>query len=163
MDPVAFCRWILWNNSEAHVMWQLHLFLAVFSILDSKLLDQTVTCYLFVSEKHLELFSIRSIQFHCGGTTVWATLHYSVTRSHPEHPQHTQVIFSPAGCWTLALAHQVGSFQLFVDGYKDADFYLRKFEAEPLPENTNRQLQLQFERLVVLDYIIRNTGMWSAT
>lgn len=40
---------------------------------------------------------------------------------------------------------------------------MRKFEAEPLPENTNRQLQLQFERLVVLDYIIRNTGMWSTT
>uniref|UniRef100_A0A672KK99 Phosphatidylinositol 4-kinase type 2 n=1 Tax=Sinocyclocheilus grahami TaxID=75366 RepID=A0A672KK99_SINGR len=51
----------------------------------------------------------------------------------------------------------VGSFQLFVEGYKDADFWLRRFEAEPLPENTNRQLQLQFERLVVLDYIIRNT------
>lgn len=53
---------------------------------------------------------------------------------------------------------QVGSFQLFVEGYKDADFWLRRFEAEPLPENTNRQLLLQFERLVVLDYIIRNTG-----
>lgn len=60
----------------------------------------------------------------------------------------------------LLYFHQVGSFQLFVDGYKDADFWLRRFEAEPLPENTNRQLQLQFERLVVLDYIIRNTGMW---
>uniref|UniRef100_A0A8C1XZM4 Phosphatidylinositol 4-kinase type 2 n=1 Tax=Cyprinus carpio TaxID=7962 RepID=A0A8C1XZM4_CYPCA len=44
-----------------------------------------------------------------------------------------------------------------IEGYKDADFWLRRFEAEPLPENTNRQLQLQFERLVVLDYIIRNT------
>lgn len=53
----------------------------------------------------------------------------------------------------------MGSFQLFVDGYKDADFWLRRFEAEPLPENNNRQLQLQFERLVVLDYIIRNTGI----
>lgn len=64
------------------------------------------------------------------------------------HEAHDQLLF-----------HQVGSFQLFVDGYKDADFWLRRFEAEPLPENTNRQLQLQFERLVVLDYIIRNTGM----
>ena len=54
---------------------------------------------------------------------------------------------------------QVGSFQLFVEGYKDADYWLKRFEAEPLPENTNRQLQLQFERLVVLDYIIRNTGV----
>ncbi|XP_035650216.1 phosphatidylinositol 4-kinase type 2-alpha-like isoform X4 [Oncorhynchus keta] len=52
---------------------------------------------------------------------------------------------------------KVGSFQLFVEGYKDADYWLRRFEVEPLPENTNRQLQLQFERLVVLDYIIRNT------
>uniref|UniRef100_A0A8C2PFP6 Phosphatidylinositol 4-kinase type 2 n=1 Tax=Capra hircus TaxID=9925 RepID=A0A8C2PFP6_CAPHI len=51
----------------------------------------------------------------------------------------------------------VGSFQLFVESYKDADYWLRRFEAEPLPENTNRQLLLQFERLVVLDYIIRNT------
>uniref|UniRef100_A0A3B3VA77 Phosphatidylinositol 4-kinase type 2 n=1 Tax=Poecilia latipinna TaxID=48699 RepID=A0A3B3VA77_9TELE len=58
----------------------------------------------------------------------------------------------------IGLPPKVGSFQMFVDGYKDADFWLRRFEAEPLPENTNRQLQLQFERLVVLDYIIRNTG-----
>lgn len=57
----------------------------------------------------------------------------------------------------IGLPPKIGSFQLFVDGYKDADFWLRRFEAEPLPENTSRQLQLQFERLVVLDYIIRNT------
>ncbi|XP_068606734.1 phosphatidylinositol 4-kinase type 2-alpha [Brachionichthys hirsutus] len=57
----------------------------------------------------------------------------------------------------IGLPPKVGSFQVFVDGYKDADFWLRRFEADPLPENTNRQLQLQFERLVVLDYIIRNT------
>ncbi|MGH0145079.1 UNVERIFIED_CONTAM: hypothetical protein FKN15_028816 [Acipenser sinensis] len=58
----------------------------------------------------------------------------------------------------IGLPPKVGSFQLFVEGYKDADYWLRRFEAEPLPENTNRQLQLQFERLVVLDFIIRNTG-----
>lgn len=65
-------------------------------------------------------------------------------------------------CLHALLSVQVGSFQLFVDGYKDADFWLRRFEAEPLPENTNRQLQLQFERLVILDYIIRNTGTLSS-
>lgn len=65
-------------------------------------------------------------------------------------------------CFGALLSVQVGSFQLFVDGYKDADFWLRRFEAEPLPENTNRQLQLQFERLVILDYIIRNTGTLSS-
>ncbi|XP_043093700.1 phosphatidylinositol 4-kinase type 2-alpha [Puntigrus tetrazona] len=57
----------------------------------------------------------------------------------------------------IGLPPKVGSFQIFVEGYKDADFWLRRFEAEPLPENTNRQLQQHFERLVVLDYIIRNT------
>lgn len=53
---------------------------------------------------------------------------------------------------------QVGSFQLFVEGYREADHWLRRFEAEPLPENIRKQLQSQFERLVVLDYVIRNTG-----
>ncbi|XP_074085789.1 phosphatidylinositol 4-kinase type 2-beta isoform X3 [Macrotis lagotis] len=57
----------------------------------------------------------------------------------------------------IGLPPKVGSFQMFVDGYKEADYWLRKFEADPLPENIRKQLQSQFERLVVLDYIIRNT------
>ncbi|WAR22434.1 P4K2A-like protein [Mya arenaria] len=40
---------------------------------------------------------------------------------------------------------------------KDADFWLRRFDAEALPESTARKFQHLFERLVVLDYIIRNT------
>ncbi|KAG9342510.1 hypothetical protein JZ751_016513 [Albula glossodonta] len=47
--------------------------------------------------------------------------------------------------------------KLFVEGYREADFWLRKFEADPLPENMRKQLQSRFERLVVLDYVIRNT------
>lgn len=58
----------------------------------------------------------------------------------------------------VPLSFQVGSFQLFVEGYREADHWLRRFEAEPLPENIRKQLQSQFERLVVLDYVIRNTG-----
>ncbi|KAA0202447.1 hypothetical protein HAZT_HAZT001220 [Hyalella azteca] len=42
-------------------------------------------------------------------------------------------------------------------GYKDADFYLRRFESEPLPAELASQFQRRFERLVLLDYIIRNT------
>lgn len=57
---------------------------------------------------------------------------------------------------------QVGSFQLFVESYREADHWLRRFEAEPLPENIRKQLQSQFERLVVLDYVIRNTGEGSS-
>ncbi|XP_066240727.1 phosphatidylinositol 4-kinase type 2-beta [Saccopteryx leptura] len=57
----------------------------------------------------------------------------------------------------IGLPPKIGSFQLFVDGYKEAEFWLRKFEADPLPENIRKQFQSQFERLVILDYIIRNT------
>uniref|UniRef100_S4RAH9 Phosphatidylinositol 4-kinase type 2 n=1 Tax=Petromyzon marinus TaxID=7757 RepID=S4RAH9_PETMA len=57
----------------------------------------------------------------------------------------------------IGLPPKVGSLQLFVEGYKDAEDWLRRFEVEPLPENTNKQLQLEFEKLVCLDYIIRNT------
>lgn len=57
----------------------------------------------------------------------------------------------------LGLPPKKGSFQMFVSGYKDADFHLRKFESSPLSPETAKEFQLQFERLVVLDYIIRNT------
>lgn len=57
----------------------------------------------------------------------------------------------------MSLPPKTGSFQLFVDGYKDADYWLRRFEHEPLPTRLSQKFQLQFERLVVLDYIIRNT------
>lgn len=52
---------------------------------------------------------------------------------------------------------QVGSFQLFVEGYKDADYWLRRWESDPLPEAVKKQFQFQFEKLVILDFIIRNT------
>ncbi|XP_075737940.1 phosphatidylinositol 4-kinase II alpha isoform X3 [Rhipicephalus microplus] len=57
----------------------------------------------------------------------------------------------------IGLPPKVGSFQLYVEGYQDADYWLRKFESEPLPADLQRIFQFQFERLVVLDYIIRNT------
>ena len=52
---------------------------------------------------------------------------------------------------------QVGSFQVFVKGYKDAEVQLELFKSDVLPPHLERALQLEFERLVVLDYIIRNT------
>lgn len=57
----------------------------------------------------------------------------------------------------MSLPPKVGSFQVFVHGFRDADFWLRRFEQEPLPAPLVAGFQLQFERLVVLDYIIRNT------
>ncbi|XP_064630914.1 phosphatidylinositol 4-kinase type 2-alpha-like isoform X2 [Lineus longissimus] len=57
----------------------------------------------------------------------------------------------------LGLPPKTGSFQQFVNSYRDADFWLRRFDSESLPESTATQFQHLFERLVVLDYIIRNT------
>lgn len=57
----------------------------------------------------------------------------------------------------IGLPPKVGSFQTFVENFKDADYYLRRFETEPLPDPTLSEFQFKFERLVVLDYIIRNT------
>jgi len=57
----------------------------------------------------------------------------------------------------LGLPPKIGSFQMFVSGFKDADFYLRRFESEPLDKDTSEHFQRLFERLVCLDYIIRNT------
>lgn len=57
----------------------------------------------------------------------------------------------------MTLPPKTGSFQLFVNKYKDADYWLRRFETEPLTAKVAQSFQHQFERLVVLDYIIRNT------
>ena len=42
-------------------------------------------------------------------------------------------------------------------GYKDAQEQLNQFESDPIHPQLERPFQLQFERLVILDYIIRNT------
>uniref|UniRef100_A0A1B6C7D0 Phosphatidylinositol 4-kinase type 2 n=1 Tax=Clastoptera arizonana TaxID=38151 RepID=A0A1B6C7D0_9HEMI len=57
----------------------------------------------------------------------------------------------------LGLRPKVGSFQMFVDGYKDAEYWLRRLELEPLSPSLQERFRFQFEKLVVLDYIIRNT------
>ena len=46
---------------------------------------------------------------------------------------------------------------MFVEGYEDAAVVLQRLEYDPLPEEYQREFQSQFERLVILDYIIRNT------
>lgn len=57
----------------------------------------------------------------------------------------------------IGLPPKVGSFQTFVEGYKDADQLLRRFETEPLTEEAAQEFQHKFEKLVILDYITRNT------
>ncbi|XP_060908066.1 phosphatidylinositol 4-kinase type 2-beta [Labrus mixtus] len=88
------------------------------------------------------------------------TFHYSaIDRAKSRGKKYALEIVPKVGrrFHRVGLPPKVGSFQLFVEGYREADYWLRRFEAEPLPENIRKQLQSQFERLVVLDYVIRNT------
>ena len=57
----------------------------------------------------------------------------------------------------LGLPLKAGSFQVFVRNYKQSDQHLRTFASEGLSDEAAKRFQLQFEKLVVLDYIIRNT------
>jgi len=57
----------------------------------------------------------------------------------------------------IGLPPKIGSFQLFVKGYKGADEWLRIFESNPPPDNLRDDFLYQFQKLTILDYIIRNT------
>ncbi|ETN71486.1 hypothetical protein NECAME_19314, partial [Necator americanus] len=62
--------------------------------------------------------------------------------------------------WGVPSRWTKGSFQLFVTGYQDASHWLRIWDSYPEqapPPVTQREFQLLFEKLVVLDYVIRNT------
>ncbi|BHF64769.1 Phosphatidylinositol 4-kinase type 2-beta [Sparganum proliferum] len=83
----------------------------------------------------------------------------AVDRAAARTKQHVAERFPDIGrhFHRLGLPPKVGSFQLFVPGCQDAYYWLNRFESEPLPETVAKSLQFQFEKLVVLDYIIRNT------
>lgn len=57
----------------------------------------------------------------------------------------------------IGLPPKVGSFQCFVENYEDASIWLRRFEEFPPEPEIKLDFQRHFERLVILDYIIRNT------
>lgn len=57
----------------------------------------------------------------------------------------------------IGLPPKVGSFQMFVENYEDASIWLRRFEEFPPEPEVKAEFQRQFERLVILDYVIRNT------
>uniref|UniRef100_A0AC34GRS1 Phosphatidylinositol 4-kinase type 2 n=1 Tax=Panagrolaimus sp. ES5 TaxID=591445 RepID=A0AC34GRS1_9BILA len=60
----------------------------------------------------------------------------------------------------VGLPPKKGSFQMFVSGFKDAIYWLREWDLYPeqaMPPTTQHDFQLQFERMIILDYIIRNT------
>lgn len=60
----------------------------------------------------------------------------------------------------LGLPPKLVSLQTFVSGYKDADYWLRRWD-DTLSDTARAEFQLQFERLCVLDYLTRNTDRGS--
>ena len=48
----------------------------------------------------------------------------------------------------LGLPQKKGSFQVFVENFKDADFHLRKFESDPLDPETSNNFQVSIESIV---------------
>uniref|UniRef100_A0A0N5A3J4 Phosphatidylinositol 4-kinase type 2 n=1 Tax=Parastrongyloides trichosuri TaxID=131310 RepID=A0A0N5A3J4_PARTI len=57
------------------------------------------------------------------------------------------------------LPSKIGSLQVFVKGYEDAYIVLRKWESKEaeLPDLSKKHFLLQFQKMTMLDYIIRNT------
>ena len=57
----------------------------------------------------------------------------------------------------LGLPPKKGSFQVFVEDFKDADFHLRKFESDPLDTETSRSFQVYSNhrmcQLIIIDYV----------
>eukprot|EP00043_Microstomoeca_roanoka_P009898 m.94367 g.94367 ORF g.94367 m.94367 type:complete len:406 (+) comp14725_c0_seq1:192-1409(+) len=55
------------------------------------------------------------------------------------------------------LPPKIGSFQTFVQGYKDASEVLRTIQFDKLQPDTKTSLVQQFQYMVILDYFTRNT------
>nr|CAD2190919.1 unnamed protein product [Meloidogyne enterolobii] len=60
----------------------------------------------------------------------------------------------------IGLPRKRGSFQLFVNGYQEGNYLIRQWELFPEkspPPSVMAEFQLEFEKMVILDYLIRNT------
>ena len=55
----------------------------------------------------------------------------------------------------LGLPPKKGSFQVFVENFKDADFHLRRFESDPLDPDTSKSFQVNFENLNLNSYLLK--------
>ncbi|OON15032.1 phosphatidylinositol 3- and 4-kinase, partial [Opisthorchis viverrini] len=88
-----------------------------------------------------------------------------VDRAKARTKQHVATRFPELGrhfTW-VGLPPKAGSFQIFVPRCRDAEYWLRRFDNESLPKTTSEEFQVQFEKLVILDYVIRNTAAHAPT
>ena len=52
---------------------------------------------------------------------------------------------------------KIGSMQTYVEGFEDAEFWMENFENQTISEGLKKEFQYKFEKMIILDYIIRNT------
>ena len=65
----------------------------------------------------------------------------------------------------LGLPPKKGSFQVFVENFKDADFHLRRFESEPLGTEMAKSFQVSLKAILLmkcLDYTLEFSLIWFA-
>lgn len=70
--------------------------------------------------------------------------------------EHLPAIAGPISS-RLGLPLKVGSFQTFVRGYQEAQELLQAIDNQEFAEPTFKMLLNQFQRMAILDYVIRNT------
>lgn len=71
--------------------------------------------------------------------------HYKVWKSRRKDPNHAYPL-------------KLGSFQLYVEGFEDSTVVLAKLDSlRPLEPELRKAYQLEFEKMTVLDYAMRNT------
>lgn len=90
---------------------------------------------------------------------VSTSFHYSkVTRTKTNAVKNASQRFPQIGKrLRQGLPPKTGSLQMFVNGYKDATIVLKQLNLEALQPATRAHLQHLFEKLVILDYLTRNT------
>ena len=52
---------------------------------------------------------------------------------------------------------KVGSLQAYAEGFEEGDFWTEDFGRRKISEEVRREFQFEFEKMIVLDYVIRNT------
>ncbi|EPZ37087.1 Phosphatidylinositol 3-/4-kinase, catalytic domain-containing protein [Rozella allomycis CSF55] len=55
--------------------------------------------------------------------------------------------------------NKIGSLQIFLKGFKNSNVQMKKIANVNLTKESQLKFQTNFEKLVILDYVIRNTGL----
>ncbi len=89
---------------------------------------------------------------------VWSEAHPASSSGDEPSPRDGPFAPSQAAREAPKFPLKLGSFQLFVEGFEESAIVLDRLEQmRPLPSDLQEAFQLEFERMTILDYAIRNT------